>query len=252
MITVGIIGAMEEEGEYLREKIEHTEEYTRGGNTFYIGSLHGAQVILLKCGIGKVNAAIGTTQMITRYDPMCLINTGSAGGLKANMEVGDVIISSHVIHHDVDVTAFGYEYGQIPQLPFAFLPHRELVRIAGKAARKLKGLRIHQGMIATGDSFMDDPEKIRVLKEKLPEAAAAEMEAAAVAQVCHQFRKPFVIIRSLSDIAGKESATSFQEFIGQAAEHSARMVLEIIGELTVYAEDKERKRIREALWQAEE
>ncbi len=245
MDTIGIIGAMEEEIEFLRVKIGMTEDYNRCNNIFYQGVFHGSRIILLKSGIGKVNAAIGTTLLIARYDPMCIINTGSAGGISTEFEIGDVIISSQVIHHDVDVTAFGYAYGQVPQMPFAFLPHSELVEIAVKAASNLNNIRIHRGTIATGDSFMNDSVKIKELKEKFPSAAATEMEAAAIAQTCHQFRKPFVVIRSISDMANSESVISFDEFLRTAADNSANMAMEIIRELREYTDIKESERMLE-------
>jgi adenosylhomocysteine nucleosidase len=122
MDTIGVIGAMEEEVELLKSALGQVETFERAGNTFYIGELHHTRIVLLQSGIGKVNAAIGTTLLISRYDPLCLINTGSAGAVFEDLEVGDVIISTQVVHHDVDVTAFGYAIGQVPRMPGAFLP----------------------------------------------------------------------------------------------------------------------------------
>ena len=246
-MAIGIIGAMKEEVEILKQQMTDPVIYKRGGSTFFSGKLDGKDVVLLQCGIGKVNASIGTTMLILRYKPMCIINTGSAGGFSEDLEIGDVIISSEVIHHDVDVTAFGYEYGQVPNMPDAFLPHNNLVNIAEKAAEMQKGLNIRKGVIATGDSFMDDSEEIRKLKERFPAVAAAEMEAAAIAQTCYQFRKPFVVIRSISDIAGKDSAVSFESFLEKAAKNSAKMVIDIISELSDYTFKKERERAIAAL-----
>ncbi|MBI9108840.1 MAG: 5'-methylthioadenosine/S-adenosylhomocysteine nucleosidase [Spirochaetales bacterium] len=247
MDTIGVIGAMPEEMELLKLKLGKFETYSRGGNTFFIGELHNSRIILLQSGIGKVNAAIGTTLMISHYNPICIINTGSAGAVFKDLKIGDVVISSDVVHHDVDVTAFGYQFGQVPQMPHAFLPGDDLVAMAEAAGKKLDGIHVRQAGIATGDSFMNDPEKITFIRKHFPTAAAVEMEAAAIAQTCHQFSKPFVIIRSISDNADNEATVSFDAFIKTAADNSAKMVLEIIHSLRDYVDEKERRRIKEAL-----
>ncbi|HAK45812.1 MAG TPA: 5'-methylthioadenosine/S-adenosylhomocysteine nucleosidase, partial [Spirochaeta sp.] len=239
--------AMEEEIELLKQKLHESETYTRAGNTFYIGKLHNSRIVLLKSGIGKVNAAIGTTILISKYDPICLINTGSAGAVYSDLNIGDVVISSDVYHHDVDVTAFGYEYGQVPQLPHAFLPHDDLVAMAEKAGQALDGIDVHLAGIATGDSFMNKPEKINEIRDRFPTVAATEMEAASIAQTCHQFSKPFIIIRSISDKADKDASVSFDTFIKTAADNSAKMVLGMIHSLRDYVVDKEFRRSKEIL-----
>ena len=118
-LKVGIIGAMDEEVEILKQALQNREDHTIAGYELFTGQMHGVEVVLLKSGIGKVNAAIGTTLMLQTFQPTCVINTGSAGGFAAELEVGDVVISSEVRHHDVDVTIFGYEHGQVPGLPAA-------------------------------------------------------------------------------------------------------------------------------------
>ncbi|HZH60679.1 MAG TPA: 5'-methylthioadenosine/S-adenosylhomocysteine nucleosidase, partial [Metabacillus sp.] len=141
---------------------------------------------------------------------------------------GDVVISTEVRHNDVDVTAFGYEYGQVPGLPAAYKPDPKLVEIAVKKAEEITDIHVAKGLIVTGDSFLNDPDKVAFIRSKFQNLYAGEMEAAAIAQVCHQFEVPFVIIRALSDIAGKESNISFDQFLDQAAKHSADLVLKIV------------------------
>ncbi len=217
----------------LREQLDNCQEMSLGGMKFYSGELHGNSVVIQQCGIGKVNAAIGTTLMIDRFKPTCIINTGSAGGFDPALNVGDVVISTEVRHHDVDVTAFGYEHGQVPQLPAAFEPCGTLVNKALLALEKLNGNhQVDKGLIITGDSFMQCAQRVSETREKFPSSKAVEMEAAAIAQVCHQMDIPFLIIRSLSDIAGKESSTSFDQFLETAATHSAKMVIAIIAEIS--------------------
>ncbi|MCQ6266373.1 5'-methylthioadenosine/S-adenosylhomocysteine nucleosidase [Fictibacillus sp. WQ 8-8] len=230
-MKIGIIGAMEEEVIILRDKLSHRQDKTLAGCEFYTGKIDGLDIILLKSGIGKVNAAIGTTLMIEMFQPDCLINTGSAGGFHKDLNVGDVVISTEVRHHDVDATIFGYEYGQVPQMPAYYVPDADLVSIAVKSAEKVSGIQVAKGLIASGDSFMSDHERVEFIRTKLAGLYAAEMEAAAIAQVAYQFKVPFVIIRSLSDIAGKDARVSYDQFLDTASKHSAELILLMIEEL---------------------
>ncbi|MGG1575836.1 5'-methylthioadenosine/S-adenosylhomocysteine nucleosidase [Fictibacillus sp. NRS-1165] len=230
-MKIGIIGAMEEEVIILRDKLSQRQDKTLAGCEFYTGKIDGLDIILLKSGIGKVNAAIGTTLMIEMYQPDCIINTGSAGGFHKDLNVGDVVISTEVRHHDVDATIFGYEYGQVPQMPAFYVPDADLVSIAVKSAKKVSGIQVAKGLIASGDSFMSDHDRVEYIRTKLAGLYAAEMEAAAIAQVAYQFDVPFVIIRSLSDIAGKDARVSYDQFLNTASKHSAELILFMIEEL---------------------
>jgi adenosylhomocysteine nucleosidase len=240
-MKVGIIGAMDEEVAIIREKISSVKEIDFGICTFYEGKIEGIDVLLLKSGIGKVNASIGTTLLILYAHPNCIINTGSAGGFSNDLNIGDVVISNEVRHHDVDVTAFGYEYGQVPKMPSRYLPNSSLVEIAQKSVTRVEGIRFTNGLIATGDSFMNNPEHINELKDRMPGIMVAEMEAAAIAQTCYHFNKNFVIIRSVSDIAGKESPHTFESFLKTAAKNSAAIVLEMLKEIKAYEIENERR-----------
>ncbi|MCA1039026.1 5'-methylthioadenosine/S-adenosylhomocysteine nucleosidase [Bacillus infantis] len=230
-MKIAIIGAMEEEVTLLRENISEAAAETIAGCEFTSGKMHGAEVILLRSGIGKVNAAMSSAILLERFKPDYIINTGSAGGFNPELNVGDVVISTEVRHHDVDVTAFGYEYGQVPQLPAAFEADQELIRIAEDSAKEISSIQTVRGLIATGDSFMSDPERVEAIRTKFTDLQAVEMEAAAIAQVAYQFGTPFVVIRSLSDIAGKESDVSFDQFLEKAALHSANLVMKIVSSL---------------------
>lgn len=230
-MKIGIIGAMEEEVVILRDKLEDLQQETIGGCEFNIGRLNGVQVILLRSGIGKVNAAIATTILLEKFAPDYVINTGSAGGFNPDLQIGDVIISTEVRHHDVDVTIFNYAYGQVPGLPAAFEADAKLIHLAERCITEIEGIKVVKGLIATGDSFMNDPDKVAFVRSKFPTLQAAEMEGAAIAQVAHQFGTPFVVIRALSDIAGKESDVSFDEFLEKAALHSADLVIKMVTNL---------------------
>ena len=226
-IKVGIIGAMDQEVEILRNSLSERQDHKISGYDFYTGYLESVEVVVLKSGIGKVNAAVSTTLLLHAFNPDCIINTGSAGGFDPQLEVGDIVISSEVRHHDVDLTIFGYEPGQVPGLPAAFEPDVLLAQFAEQCIGKLKGMKTVHGLIATGDTFMNDPLRVARTREVFPSMKAVEMEAAAIAQTCHQFGTPFIVIRALSDIAGKESNLSFDQFLETAAKHSAEMVTEI-------------------------
>ncbi|MDQ0244542.1 adenosylhomocysteine nucleosidase [Bacillus fengqiuensis] len=227
-MKVAIIGAMEEEVTILREKLENRKETIVAGCEYSEGTVSGVEVILLKSGIGKVNAALSTAILLEKFKPDYVINTGSAGGYNPALNVGDVVISTEVRHHDVDVTAFGYEYGQVPGMPAAFEAATDLINIAEESAKEITDVQVVKGLIVTGDSFMNDPVRVEFVRDKFTDLQAVEMEAAAVAQVCHQFDKPFVIIRALSDIAGKESNVSFEQFLETAAINSTNLVLRIV------------------------
>lgn len=228
-MRIGIIGAMEEEVIILKEKMENLEERVIAGSEFYAGTLEGRDVVLLKSGIGKVNAAMATTLLIELFKPDYIINTGSAGGFHKDLKVGDIVISSELRYHDVDATVFGYEYGQVPGMPPSYIPNQELVEIAEKAAGKID-INVVKGLITSGDSFMSDENRVMEVKRLFPDLSAAEMEATAIAQVCSQFDIPFVIIRSLSDIAGQEAKLSYDQFLKVASVNSANLIILMLKE----------------------
>lgn len=224
---IGIIGAMDEEIIYLSESMTDKTEISVANCRFIQGTLQGKEIVLLKSGIGKVNAALGTSIMMERFSPQAIINTGSAGGFSESLQVGDLVISNEVVHHDVDVTSFDYAYGQVPGLPPTFKAADDLVRVTATAVKEL-GINYEIGLIATGDSFMEEETRVARVRELFPEMIAAEMEAAAIAQVCHQYGTPFVVIRALSDIAGKDSSVSFDAFLETAAKHAAQLILKVV------------------------
>lgn len=230
-MKIGIIGAMDQEVAILREQLTDCTTSSIAGCEFYQGKLAGHEIILTRSGIGKVAASIATVLLLDRFAPDCVINTGSAGGFDKALKVGDVVISDEVRHHDVNVTAFGYEPGQLPQQPAAFVSDQKLIDVAKQVMHDFPDLQSRIGLICTGDQFMCEPEHIERVRGTFPSMLAAEMEAAAIAQVCHQFKIPFVVIRSLSDIAGTESPTSFEEYLVVAAKNSSAMILAMLKQL---------------------
>ncbi|WP_153447726.1 5'-methylthioadenosine/S-adenosylhomocysteine nucleosidase [Vibrio algicola] len=227
-MKVGIIGAMEQEVAILKDALSNSESQTKGGCTFYTGSINGVDVVLLQSGIGKVAASVGTALLIECFQPDVVINTGSAGGFDSSLNLGDVVISSEVRHHDADVTAFGYEIGQMAQQPAAFIADEKLIQLTEQALATMNDTYAVRGLICTGDVFVCTPEKQAFIRQHFPTAVAVEMEAAAIAQTCHQFAKPFVVVRAISDVADKESPMSFDEFLPLAAKSSSAMVMAML------------------------
>ena len=235
-MKAGIIGAMEPEIAILKGKLDSITTSEFGGYTFYQGQLDGCEVVICQSGIGKVAAALATALMIDKFSPDYVVNTGSAGGFDPELKVGDVVISSEVRYHDVNLTAFGYEIGQLPANPAAYIPHPTLVEAAEQSISSLNDIQAQAiqtkvGLITTGDTFMTAEEDVKRARTNFPTMAAVEMEGAAIAHTCHQFAVPFVVIRSLSDIAGKESPTSFDEYLETASVNSSQLVLNMVKNL---------------------
>jgi adenosylhomocysteine nucleosidase len=223
-MKAGIIGAMEPEVAILKAKLTNSTTTEHAGYTFYQGQLNGSDVVIVQSGIGKVAAALATAILIDKFQPDYIVNTGSAGGFEQSLKVGDIVISTEVRYHDVDVTAFGYEIGQLPGNPAAYIPNPTLVSAAQAGVAKLENIQTLLGLITTGDTFMTTDEDIAKARANFPSMAAVEMEGAAIAHTCHQFNIPFVVIRSMSDIAGKESPTSFEAYLETASVNSSQLV----------------------------
>lgn len=230
-MKAGIIGAMEPEVAILKAKLTHCETSNHAGYTFHQGQINNNDVVIVQSGIGKVAAALATAILIDKFNPDYIVNTGSAGGFDTSLKVGDIVVSSEVRYHDVDVTAFGYEIGQLPANPAAYVSDKTLITAAEKGIEQLDGIQTMVGLITTGDTFMTKDDDIAKARANFPTMAAVEMEGAAIAQTCHQFKKPFVIIRSLSDIAGKESPASFDEYLETASINSSQLVVNMLDAL---------------------
>ncbi|MDR2739373.1 MAG: 5'-methylthioadenosine/S-adenosylhomocysteine nucleosidase [Treponema sp.] len=232
---IGIIGAMEDEVTMLRSALENIRTETIGVYEFYTGTLEKKPVALLRCGIGKVNAAVGCAILIDHYKPELVINTGSAGGIDPSLSFGDAVISDGLIQYDVDLTAFNYAPGQLPGMPPVFAVGEGLIRRGEAAVDSLKQEGIlppefnHlRGLIGSGDVFMHEPDRINTIRKIFPAIRAVEMEGAAIAQACHLFSVPSLIIRAVSDVAGTESPVTHNEFLPMASKHSGEIVRRIV------------------------
>lgn len=225
---IGIIGAMEEEVLEILKLMNLKEKKNYQGYLFYEGSMNKHEVVLLQGGVGKVNASIATTLMIMHYQIDYIINIGSAGGLHNNQNVGDVVVSNFVAHHDVDVTAFGHALGEIPGMPCYFQSDKELLYKV-KTILEKNHIPSHVGLIVSGDQFISQEKQFSLIQEHFPDAMCVEMEAASIAQVCYVFHKKFIITRSLSDVAHKgDNSIQFEEYLKKASQSSAQMCYELV------------------------
>ncbi|MFA3792629.1 5'-methylthioadenosine/adenosylhomocysteine nucleosidase [Aliiglaciecola sp. SL4] len=232
-MKIAILGAMDQEVALLKETLENVEVSEYAHLNFYSGQLNGVDVVVVKCGIGKVAASVATTILIDRFAPDFVVNTGSAGGFDKDLSIGDLVIGTSVQHHDVDLTHFGYERGQTYGMPAIFPCEQRLIEAAEHAAKDVVHVKSKRGLICTGDSFIGCDDAASRLRDLFPDMRAVEMEGAAIGQTCYMLDTPFVVIRSLSDIAGQTSSVSFTSYIDQAAKNSAELVMSMIAELAL-------------------
>lgn len=230
-MKIAILGAMDEEITLIRASLQNCQEHHFNHLTVYVGKLNEVEIALVKCGIGKVAASVSTSVVIHHFAPDFVINTGSAGGFSAHLNIGDIVIATELRHHDADLTHFGYELGQNAGMPASFACDQRLIKHASDAAISLQNVQVQQGLICTGDSFVGSDDAAAVIRQNFPEVCAVEMEGVAIAQSCHLLGTPFLVIRSLSDIAGKTSTISFEAYLGQAAKNSATLVMHTIATL---------------------
>ena len=217
-MRIAIIVAMDKEFIRIKELLEQVEETAIGGRSYTSGRLGNNELVLHQCGIGKVNAVIGVTELIRLFNPDLVVSTGCAGGASDMLEVTDVVVSSQLAYHDVYCgCALGETvYGQVQGMPARYTTPREIVEKALAC-----GERIHEGLIVTGDWFVDDREKMRSIIRLFPEAMAVDMESAAIAQTCHVFGIPFVSFRVISDIPLKDTkASQYHDFWAHVADTS--------------------------------
>lgn len=231
-MIIGIIGAMNEEIIELKSVMKNIAEENIGNLLFFKGELEGKNVVLVECGIGKVNAAICATIMKEHFDVDKIIFTGVAGGVNPSINIGDIVVGEDLVQHDVNATAFGYRLGQIPRMDdYKFNGDEKLVSLAYETAIDQFGKdKVWKGRIVSGDQFIASDDKIKWLKETF-DAFCTEMEGAAVAHVCHALDVPFVVIRAISDKADSEANVDYGEFVKVAAKNSKTIVEGILRKL---------------------
>lgn len=218
---LAVLAAMTEEMAPLRAGAAYTEVYQN--RVVRIQQTEGAKPLLLvQTGIGKVNAACATALVIEKFRPQAIVNIGSAGGFAPHVRLGDIVVATEALYSDADATCFGYAPGQIPKMPPAYPAGNKLLELARQLAGDAEFAgRVRFGAILTADSFMSDPQLAAKLTRLFPQAYAADMEGAAVAQAAWQLNVPCLNLRSISDIAGDDAAKSFDENLAQAAARAA-------------------------------
>lgn len=229
MTKIGIIGAMELEVEQLKSEMIVTAAVKKAGMDFLDGTLNGAPVVVVRCGIGKVNAALCVQILADVFGVSHIINTGVAGSLNTNLDIGDILISKDALHHDMDVTIFGYQLGEVPQMGFReFSADETLMTLAKKACEKVNpDINVMYGRVVSGDQFISSKEvKERLISEF--HGDCAEMEGASIAHGAHLNGIPFVIIRAISDKADDSAEMDYPTFEAAAAKHSAALVMEMV------------------------
>lgn len=231
-VDIAIIGAMTEEVEALVAFLVEPAQFETLDTVYYLGKLENKQVVVFQSGIGKVGAAVSTAFVLEHFAPKFVINIGSAGGFNSQLAVGDVVISSEVRYHDVDVTLVGCEYGQIPNMPAAFVADQQLITAAQQAVQQQTNHRSMTGLICTGDCFMSEQAVIELVRSRFPQMIAADMEAAAVGHTCYLYNCPFVVIRAISDVVDQpDNKIDFFSFLQVAAKNSAAIVASMVKQL---------------------
>ena len=232
MKTIGIIGAMSEEITYLKEKIEIVTTKNIIGLDFHVGKYCGNSIVLVISGIGKVNAAVCTQVLIDHFGVDYIINTGCAGAIHPELGIGDILISTDAVQHDMDVSALGDPIGTIPRLAESYFKADEmLVKLAQEAAAETaENYHVILGRVASGDKFIGTKEGKEHIKRYV-QGDGAEMEGAAIAHACWLNRIPFVIIRAISDSADEQANMSYEQFVLLAAKRSSELVEKMLEKL---------------------
>ena len=229
---IGIIGAMEEEVAHLKEAMQVEKTVERAAMTFVKGKLDGKDVVVVRSGIGKVNAGICAQILADLFEVDTLINTGVAGSLDAALDIGDIVISTDAVQHDMDVSALGDPVGQIPRMDtFAFPADERLVQLAVQANEEANpDIHTFTGRVVSGDQFVSNG----AVKERLVtqfQAKCTEMEGAAIAQAAYLNKISCVIIRAISDKADNSSTMDYAAFEKQAITHTVRLVRNLMGKV---------------------
>ena len=230
MTKLGIIGAMDVEVALLKEKMENLTVVNRAGMVFFEGTIEGLDAVVVQCGVGKVNAALCVQVLCDCFGVTALTNTGVAGSLSAQLDIGDLVVSRDAMYHDVDVRIFGYAPGQVPGMPEAYEADEQLASLAYDAAESVNPGHTRTGRIASGDQFVCT----RAQKDAIianTGALCTEMEGTAIAHAAHRNGVPFVILRAISDKADGSAEMEYPVFEAIAARRCADVTIELIRKL---------------------
>lgn len=228
-MKIGIIGAMEVEVEILKKNMSLKRTIKKASMEFFEGTIEGADVVVVRSGIAKVNAGICVQILVDLFDVTHVINTGVAGSLDAKINIGDIVLSTDACYHDVDATVFGYKKGEVPQLGTAsFVADEKLREVAKKAIKTAAAdIGVFEGRVCSGDQFISSKEIKDNIKKDF-DGMCTEMEGAAIAQGCFLNNIPFLIIRAISDKADGSDIVDYPVFEEKAAKDCAALVIELI------------------------
>ena len=220
-MKIGVLTAMTSEFEQLVKLLDGAVACEKGGVDYMTGRLGGNDIVLRQCGIGKVNAAVGTAELIRSFSPDAVVSTGVAGGIDVSLGVMDVVVSSSIVYHDV-WCGMGCEYGQVQGMPAVFPAAENLWKSAvALNDSPYNTTRIHAGLICTGDQFITNRDELDKIKSNFPSGLAVDMESAAIAQTCHIYGVPFVSFRIISDTPGVDKhIEQYENFWGEMANRS--------------------------------
>lgn len=229
---LGIIGAMESEVAKLKEIMKEVTVTRVASMEFYKGNLNGKEAVVVQAGVGKVNAACCTQALLDHFSVSCVINTGIAGSLQNKIDIGDIVLATDTIEHDMDATIFGYSLGQVPGMEVrSFQADEQLRKIARECCEEVNpDIHVYEGRVVSGDQFISSKEKKAWLIDNY-EGYCAEMEGAAIAHVAYLNQVPFLIVRAISDKADDSAEMDYPTFEAKAIEHSVRLMVEMAGRL---------------------
>lgn len=228
-MKIGIIVALGKELELLKPMLEEMRVVDKNGIIFYCGKIGNHKIAAMQCGVGKVNAAIGTITMIDNYNPELIINTGVAGGVNKTVNVMDMVVGRQVCYHDVTCGGFddSVSYGQIQGLPLYFDGASNVINALDDDKN------LHCGLIVSGDQFIDSMEQINVIREHFPQALAVDMESGAIAHTCYVRNVPFVSMRVISDSPGAahNNSQQYTDFWNDAPAHTLGVIKQLLNKL---------------------
>lgn len=229
MKRIGIIGAMDLEVEHLKSEMQISRIVDKAGMEFYTGTLKGVDVVIVRSGIGKVNAGLCAQILADVFQVTHIINTGVAGSLNAKLDIGDILISKDTLYHDMDVRIFGYQLGEVPQMGCReFKADKAMIEAAVSSCKEVNpDIHVEVGRILSGDQFISDKAKKETLIADF-QGDCTEMEGAAIAHSAYLNKIPFVIIRAISDKADDSAEMDYPTFEREAAKHSAKLVEHMI------------------------
>lgn len=221
---VGIIGAMHIEVETIKSLMENKISEKIGGVEFVKGTLHGKEIVIAVCGIGKVAAAMCAQSMILKYAPDCIINTGVGGSLSTALSIGDIAVAESLVQHDMDTSPLGDPIGLISGINIVNIPaDNEVIKLLSEGIETLENVKGMRGVIASGDQFIASEEKKKFITDNFG-AIVCEMEGASIAQVCYTNGVPFGVVRAVSDCADGSSHMDYGEFLPIAAANAAKLI----------------------------